>query len=210
MRFLFLKRPFDIVLSFTGIIVSLPLWFLIGVMILIEDGFPIFYSQERMGKNRRIFKVFKFRSMVKDADRNGPVWTYENDTRITKVGRILRKTAFDELPSLLSILKGDMSFVGPRALAIEEQRFLEQKISGFEKRLSVHPGLTGLAQVYNLFDDPYKKIELDLEYINNMSLLLDIKLIILSFFNTFTARWDKRKGKHNERRDRQVFYFYSR
>jgi lipopolysaccharide/colanic/teichoic acid biosynthesis glycosyltransferase len=137
--------------------------------------------------------------MIPDAEKQASVvWTFENDPRITKVGRFLRRTALDELPSLLSILKGDMSFVGPRALAVEEQRFLEKKIPGFEKRLAVCPGLTGLSQVYNPEDDPYKKLEYDLEYIEKMSFWLDIKLILISFYNTFTLRWDKRIGKKRQ------------
>ena len=159
---------------------------------------PIFYRQKRIGKNGEIFYVVKFRTMVKDADKIS-IWTYENDPRITKIGKLLRRTAMDELPSLWSILKGDMSFVGPRALAVEEQKYLEQKIPGFEKRLLVRPGLTGLAQVYNPEDDPYKKFKYDIEYIEKMNFLLDIKLIILSFYNTFTARWDKRSGKGEQR-----------
>lgn len=160
MRLLFLKRPFDIAFSLFGIVVSFPLWILFSLLILLEDGFPIFYKQKRMGKNRKKFYVLKFRTMIKDADKLG-IWTSENDKRVLKVGKFLRKTALDELPSLLNILKGDMSVVGPRALAVEEQEFLERKIPGFEKRLSVKPGLTGLSQVYNLEDDPYKKLEMD-------------------------------------------------
>uniref|UniRef100_A0A7V3VTN7 Sugar transferase n=1 Tax=candidate division WOR-3 bacterium TaxID=2052148 RepID=A0A7V3VTN7_UNCW3 len=194
MKLLFLKRPFDFLLSLAGILISLPLWLLIGIMIFIEDGFPIFYSQERIGKNRKIFKVLKFRSMVKDAEKQG-IWTNENDPRVSKVGRFLRKTAMDELPSLLTILKGDMSFVGPKALVVEEQCLLEKKITGFEKRLEVKPRLTGLSQVLNPEDDPYRKLEYDLEYMREMSFWLDIKLILLSFYNTFMFRWDRRSGK---------------
>ncbi len=135
--------------------------------------------------------------MIKGADKIGPSWTIEDDPRLTKVGKILRKTALDELPSLLSIFRGDMSFVGPRALAIDEQKLLENKIPDFAKRLSVRPGLTGLAQVYNPEDDPILKIKYDLEYIEKMSLWLDIKLMFLSVWNTITGRWDKRKGKES-------------
>lgn len=188
------KRIFDFGLSFVGIIASLPFWGLIALIIYFEDGRPIFYKQKRVGKDGKEFTVLKFRTMVKNADKMG-IWTEENDSRVTRFGRLLRKTAMDELPSLLSILKGDMSFVGPRALAVEEQRFLEKVIPGFEKRLSVRPGLTGLAQVYNPDDDPYRKLELDLEYIKRMNFFLDIKLIFLSFLNTFTGRWDRREGK---------------
>lgn len=194
MKLLFLKRPFDIAFSLFGLMFSLPLWLLFALLILLEDGPPIFYRQKRIGKNGKEFYVLKFRTMVKDADKLG-IWTTENDKRILKVGKFLRKTALDELPSLLSILKGDMSVVGPRALAVEEQEFLEKKIPGFEKRLKVRPGLTGLSQVYNPEDDPYKKLELDLKYIEEMSFFLDLKLILLSFLNTFTARWDRRSGK---------------
>lgn len=193
-----LKRTFDIALSLLGIFISLPLWGLISLLVFIEDGMPVFYKQRRMGKDRKEFTVIKFRTMVRNADKMG-IWTDDNDHRITKTGKILRKTAMDELPALLSILKGDMSFVGPRALAVEEQRLLEKQIPGFEKRLAVRPGLTGLAQVYNPDDDPHKKLELDLEYINKMNFYLDIKLILLSFWNTFTARWDKRRGKRAQK-----------
>jgi len=197
MRLLFLKRPFDFVISFLGIIISLPLWLLIGIIILMEDGLPIFYCQERTGKNRQVFRVLKFRSMVKGAEKQG-LWTNEDDPRITKIGCILRKTAMDELPSLLNILKGDMSFVGPKPLAVGEQLILEKKIPGFEKRLEVKPGLTGLAQVYNSDDDPYRKLQYDLEYINKINFWLDLKLFLLSFYNTFTFRWDKRSGKKTQ------------
>lgn len=197
MKLLILKRPFDFTLSLLGIIISLPLWGLFALLVWLEHGFPIFYGQRRMGKNRREFTVLKFRTMVKNADKMG-VWTDENDPRITKVGKFLRRTAMDELPSLLSILKGDMSFVGPRALVVEEQKFLERQIPCFEKRLSVRPGLTGLAQVFNPNDDPYLKLKYDLEYIEKMNLWLDIKLIFLSFWNTLTARWDRRKGKKKQ------------
>lgn len=199
----FWKRPFDFMLAlFVGIILFSPLWLLFILMIWIKEGRPIFYTQERVGKDGRIFRVIKFRSMIKDAEKHtGAVWTKENDPRITAVGRILRSRAMDELPQVLSILKGDMSFVGPRALVVDEQILLEKQIPGFEKRLAVRPGLTGLAQVYNPEDEPYRKLELDLEYINNMSLYLDIKLILLSCWNTFTARWDKRSGKKVQQGD---------
>ena len=198
-KYFIFKRLFDIFLASIGLILSLPLWVLISIAIKLEDGGPIFYSQERVGKNGKIFRILKFRSMIPDAEKQASVtWTFENDPRITKVGKFLRRTALDELPSLLSILKGDMSFVGPRALAVEEQKFLEKKIPGFEKRLAVCPGLTGLSQVYNPEDDPYKKLEYDLEYIEKMSFWLDMKLILLSFYNTFTLRWDKRIGKKRQ------------
>lgn len=200
MRRVFYKRIFDLFILIFAHILLLPiwllLWFVIPLMIFFEDGRPLFYGQKRIGIGGKEFVVYKFRTMVKDADKKGPSWTVEGDPRVTKVGRILRKTALDELPSLLSIFKGDMSFVGPRALAVEEQKILEEKIPNFEKRLQVRPGLTWLAQVYNLEDDPYIKLNYDLEYIKKMSLWLDIKLMFLSVWNTLTGRWDKRRGKN--------------
>lgn len=197
MKLLFLKRPFDFVLSLFGIIVSFPLWVIIAFFVWLEGGFPIFYRQRRMGKNRKEFTLLKFRTMVKNADKMG-VWTEKNDPRITRVGKFLRRSAMDELPSLLSILKGDMSFVGPKPLVVEEQKLLENMIPGFEKRLKVRPGLTGLSQVYNVSDDPNLKLKYDLEYIEKMSFFLDIKLILISFWYTFTAKWDRREGKKSQ------------
>jgi len=204
MREPILKRPFDFLLSLTGIIFSIPLWILIGIMILIEDGLPIFYAQERVGKNGRIFKVIKFRSMIKDAERDtGPVQATENDPRITRIGKILRNTAMDELPQLINILKGDMSFVGPRSLRPKEKEVYEnpektniEDIPGYKERLVVRPGLTGIAQIYLPTDALRKeKFQYDLSYIKNQSFLLDLKLIILSFWITFRGKWQTRQSK---------------
>ena len=195
------KRPFDLTVLIGVHLFPLltPVWLLIWVLIPLiiwmEDRGPVFYRQNRIGKDGRVFTVLKFRTMVTDADRRGPVWNDENDPRVTKVGRILRRTALDELPEILSILKGDMTFVGPRALAVEEQQYLEGQIPGFEQRLKVRPGLTGLAQVYNLTDDADLKLKYDLEYIKNMGPLLDVKLMLMSVRNTVLARWDRRTGK---------------
>ncbi len=117
-----MKRLFDIFLSSIGLIGSAPLWIVFALAIKLEDRGPVFYRKERVGKNGRIFKALKFRSMIPDAEKHtGAVWASENDPRVTKVGRILRATAMDELPQLLNILKGDMSFVGPRALRPQER-----------------------------------------------------------------------------------------
>lgn len=115
-----LKRPFDVSLSLIGVIVSLPLWILFGLIILIKDGWPVFFVQERVGKNGKKFKAYKFRSMIKDAENEIDPVQAEDDSRITKIGKIMRATAMDELPQLVNILKGDMSFVGPRAMRSHE------------------------------------------------------------------------------------------
>jgi len=146
----------------------------------------------------------KFRSMIKDAEKDiGPVQAVENDPRVTKIGRILRATAMDELPQLVNIFKGDMSFVGPRALRPKEKEVHGnpdemniEDIPGYKERLAVRPGLTGLAQVYLPTDAPRRdKFHYDLLYIENQSFLLDLKLIFLSFWITFRGKWESRKKK---------------
>lgn len=198
------KRIFDIFFSVFGLLISFPLWILFGLLILIEDGWPVFYLQERIGKEGRIFKAVKFRSMIKDAETGtGPIQAVMDDPRVTKVGKILRPTAMDEIPQLVNILKGDMSFVGPRALRPTELEVhgnpnavrLEQ-ISGFKERHSVTPGLTGLAQVY-LPNDALRqeKFRYDLLYIKQQSFWLDLKLIFLSFWITLRGKWGSREKK---------------
>jgi lipopolysaccharide/colanic/teichoic acid biosynthesis glycosyltransferase len=202
-RLNFLKRSFDVFLSLLGIILSLPLWVIIALFILFDDGWPIFYLQERVGKNGQHFKVIKFRTMIRDAERpEEPVQATENDPRVTRVGRFLRQTALDELPQLLNIFMGKMSFVGPRALRPQEKEVMGDKvvslsqISGYHQRHQVLPGLTGLAQVYLPADAPRrKKFRYDLLYVQKRSFWLDIKLIILSFWITFRARWESREKK---------------
>ena len=193
-----LKRPLDLSMILGGLLFPLlwPLWliviFIIPLLIWLEDKGPIFYSQERIGKDKKIFKVYKFRTMIPDAESmTGAVWSTKNDPRITKIGHLLRKTALDEIPQLLNIIKGDMSFVGPRAERPELHNEFIKNLPEFDKRLEVTPGLSGLAQISGSYDlDPSKKIKYDIDYIKKMNLLLDIKIIILSVFNSILARWD--------------------
>jgi lipopolysaccharide/colanic/teichoic acid biosynthesis glycosyltransferase len=203
-RALFLKRPFDIALSFVGLVLSSPLWILFGLLIWLQDRGPVFYRQERVGKNGRIFEAMKFRSMIVDAEKGrGAVQAVENDPRVTRLGRILRATAMDELPQLWNIFKGDMSFVGPRALRPHEKevhgnpdtRAIEE-IPGYNQRHAVRPGLTGLTQVYLPGETPRrKKFRYDLLYIRKRSFWLDLKLIVLSFWITFRGKWESRSRK---------------
>jgi len=203
MKALFLKRPFDIALSSTGILLSSPLWFLFSMMIWLEDRGPVFYSQERVGKNGRIFKALKFRSMIKKAEKDGPVQAVENDPRVTKIGKFMRKMAMDELPQLFNIFKGDMSFVGPRALRPEEKEANGPSLSislsdipGYTRRQAVQPGLTGLAQIFLPADAPRrKKFRYDLFYIEKRSFCLDLKLIFLSFWISLRGRWETSEDK---------------
>lgn len=193
------KRPFDLTLLLVAFFLFLPLWLLlwtvISITIWLGDRGPIFYKQRRAGKDGQVFIVHKFRTMVPDADLKGPVWTVQGDLRLTRVGKILRRTALDEIPELWSVFKGDMSFVGPRPLDENEQKQLEDQIPGFHQRLMVRPGLTGLAQVYDPADLAKDKLNYDLEYLKRLSPWLDGKLILLSVLNSLGARWDRRTGK---------------
>lgn len=204
MKLLFLKRPFDVMLSGLGILVSSPLWILFGSLIWLEDRGSIFYSQERVGKEGRIFKALKFRSMIMGAEKAaGPVQAVEDDPRVTKMGRIMRATAMDELPQLVNIFKGDMSFVGPRALRPEEKEVTDNgrsrnlaEYEGYAERHAVLPGLTGMAQVYLPTDAPRdEKFQYDISYIEKMTFFLDLKLIVLSFWITFRGKWESREDK---------------
>jgi len=199
-----LKRSFDICLSTVGLFLSLPLWIVFSLIILVGDGRPVFYMQERVGRDGRIFRAIKFRSMIKNAEEEaGPVQAVENDPRITNIGRFLRATAMDELPQLINILIGDMSFVGPRALRPEEKEVYGnskdtkiEDIPGYTERLRVRPGLTGMAQVYLPTDALRKeKFRYDQDYIRNQSVILDLKLIFLSFWITFRGKWESRTKK---------------
>ena len=190
------KRIFDVVLSLLGLIGSLPLWVIISLAIYLEDGWSIFYVQERIGKSGRIFKICKFRSMIKNAEQMGNLWTEENDLRITKAGRILRVTAMDELPQLINIIKGDMSFVGPRSERPELAEKFSKEISNYNLCLSVRPGLTGVAQIYGSYDTPpHQKYRYDLFYIQKQSFGFDLKLILLSLWITSKSKWEHRGRK---------------
>ena len=194
---LWAKRALDIMLSGLGLVLSAPLWAVISLAIKLEDGDGIVYGQERMGKGGQVFRVLKFRSMVRDAEREtGAVWASENDARITRVGRFLRAIALDELPQLLNIVRGDMSFVGPRPERPELVARFREHISGYDSRFVVQPGLTGLAQIYGRYDShPRDKLRYDLLYIRKRSFCLDLKLIVLSFWITLRGKWEYRGRK---------------
>ncbi len=199
-----LKRPLDVFLSGLGLLLSAPLWALIALGIKLEDAGAVFYGQERVGKGGRRFRSGKFRSMVSDSDqRFGPLQASDGDPRVTRMGRFLRATALDELPQLLNIFRGEMSFVGPRALLPEEievngngDSVPLEKIPGYEARHQVRPGLTGLAQVYAPRDLPRRhKFKYDLLYIKRQGLWLDLKLLVLSLLITLRGKWEHRGPK---------------
>ena len=176
------KRAMDIILCCIAMIPAAPIMLIVAAAIKLEDGGPVFYKQKRLTRNGREFEILKFRSMIVDAEKyDGAVLASDQDPRITKVGRIIRACRVDELPQLLNILKGDMSIVGPRPERKVIADEYTKDIPEFPYRLKVRGGLTGYAQIYGKYNtSPYDKLRLDLMYIENYSLLLDIKLIILT------------------------------
>ena len=180
--YLFLKRFFDIALSLIGIIVLSPFMLITALIIKLYDRGPVFYSHIRLTKDRKPFKILKFRSMRVDAEKDGvPRLSTEHDDRITPVGKFIRKLRLDELPQLFNILKGDMTIVGPRPERPEIAEKYEKEIPAFALRLQVKAGLTGYAQVYGRYNtDPYDKMQMDLMYINRMSPLEDFKLMLFT------------------------------
>jgi len=189
-----LKRLIDVIGSIFGIIILFPLLIIVGVLIKFESKGPIFFSQERVGLNGQKFRMYKFRSMVEEAEKykkhlleqnemNGPMFKIKNDPRVTKVGKFIRHTSIDEIPQLLNILKGEMSFVGPRPSLPEEVRRFNPWMM---ERLTVKPGLTCYWQVLGRNDIQFEEwMKLDIKYIKERSILLDAKLIILTFFVLF-------------------------
>jgi len=177
-----IKRLCDIVLSLLGIIITSPIMLVVAVAIKLDDGGPVFFRQNRITENGKIFNIIKFRSMITDADKDGAKKAENNDDRITKVGRVIRAFRMDELPQLFNILNGDMSVVGPRPERIENVYEYSNCYPEFELRHRVKAGLTGYAQLYGKYNtSPKDKLNMDLIYIETYSLLKDLKLMILTF-----------------------------
>ncbi|MBQ7860945.1 MAG: sugar transferase [Clostridia bacterium] len=181
--YLVVKRFFDIVLSLIAIIISLPFTVATAIAVKAYDGGPVFYKQVRLTTNGKTFELIKFRSMIQNAEKDGVArLASEGDSRITPVGKFIRATRLDELPQLFNILKGDMSFVGPRPERPEIAAQYEKDIPEFALRLQVKAGLTGYAQVYGKYNTPpYDKVQMDLMYVANQSLLEDFKLMLMTF-----------------------------
>jgi lipopolysaccharide/colanic/teichoic acid biosynthesis glycosyltransferase len=197
-----LKRIFDICLSIIGLVILAPLFAIVAVLIKKEDGGPVFYRGIRVGKDGKPFKIFKFRTMIPDAEKLGIYSTADDDPRITRIGRILRKYKIDELPQLINVLKGEMSFVGPRP---EVPAYVEKFTEEERKILSVRPGITDWASLWDVDEgailagspDPDKayeelirptKIRLQLKYVREHSFFTDIKIIILTLLSIILRR----------------------
>lgn len=186
------KRFMDISVAASLLLFTLPITLFAAIAIKRTSKGPIFYTQERIGLYGKKFLVYKFRTMVKDAEKGGPQWASKNDSRITPIGKFLRKTRIDEIPQLWCVLKGDMSMVGPRP---EREHFIQQlrdQIPLYISRLKMKPGLTGWAQVKHHYDtsieDVQKKLKYDLYYFENMSLLLDLQILIRTVFVVITGK----------------------
>lgn len=177
------KRVFDITASLVLLIVTLPIMLVTALLILIEDGRPILYKQERVGKGGTAYRVAKFRSMFNDAEKGGkPQWATADDPRVTRVGRIIRKLRIDELPQIVNVLKGEMSFVGPRPERPHFVDILSAQVPYYNMRHSIKPGITGWAQVRYPYgasvEDAIEKLQYDLYYVKNHSLFLDVVILI--------------------------------
>ncbi|MDE6925375.1 MAG: sugar transferase [Acetatifactor sp.] len=174
-----MKRLMDVVISGLGLVITSPIMLITAISIKCNDGGPVFFKQDRCTLNGKVFSIYKFRSMIVDAEKDGKSRpALEDDDRITKVGKIIRKTRIDELPQLLNILKGEMSFVGPRPERIEHIEKYCKEIPEFSYRLKMKGGLTGYAQVYGRYNTAaYDKLKMDLLYIVNYSVLMDIQII---------------------------------
>ena len=176
----FFKRTLDITVSLFGLLITLPITIIIGLLIKLTSRGPIFYKQTRVSQNNEKFNVLKFRTMVQNAEKKtGPVLSNNNDSRVTKIGKFLRKTRLDEIPQLINVLKGEMSLIGPRPERPHFVNKFEKEIKDYEFRHHVKTGITGLAQINGFYStDPEEKLRMDLIYANNNNIIFDLKIIL--------------------------------
>ena len=180
-----IKRSVDIVLATILLVLTFPFWILTAILIMLEDQGPVFYSQKRVGKDRKLFTLYKFRSMKVGAENGKAIWAEKEDKRITKIGKILRRMHFDEIPQMINIIKGNISLVGPRPERPEFVGGLEKEIPHYHLRHIIKPGFTGWAQIKFRYGrsviDGHEKFEYDLYYLKNRSFLLDIGVLLKTF-----------------------------
>ncbi|HET9831555.1 MAG TPA: exopolysaccharide biosynthesis polyprenyl glycosylphosphotransferase, partial [Vicinamibacterales bacterium] len=186
------KRALDLTFAFLGLILAFPVMLIVGALVKLTSRGAMFYHQTRVGLHGHEFTVHKFRTMCEDAERTtGPVWSMANDSRVTPVGRFLRRTRLDELPQLWNVLKGEMSFVGPRPERPEFVRELTERIPYYGQRHVLKPGVTGWAQIRYTYgasvEDAIEKLQYDLYYIKNLSIALDL-VILLETLKTVIMR----------------------
>ena len=190
------KRFLDVTASFLGLVLLSPLLLAVSILIKIDSRGPVIFRQKRIGRNGKVFAIYKFRSMCVGAEKTGSgVYSGKGDARVTRIGKILRATSIDELPQLLNILKGEMSFVGPRP-PLTYHPWKYEEYTDFQKRMfEVRPGITGWAQVNGRKDvEWHKRIELNVWYVDHMSLLLDIKIMFMTAFKVLTNADNENSG----------------
>ncbi len=190
------KRFLDVTASFLGLVLLSPLLLAVSILIKIDSRGPVIFRQKRIGRNGKVFEIYKFRSMCVGAEKTGSgVYSGKGDARVTRIGKILRATSIDELPQLLNILKGEMSFVGPRP-PLTYHPWKYEEYTDFQKRMfEVRPGITGWAQVNGRKDvEWHKRIELNVWYVDHMSLLLDIKIMFKTAFKVLTNADNENSG----------------
>lgn len=190
------KRFLDVTESFLGLVLLSPLLLAVSILIKIDSRGPVIFRQKRIGRNGKVFEIYKFRSMCVGAEKTGSgVYSGKGDARVTRIGKILRATSIDELPQLLNILKGEMSFVGPRP-PLTYHPWKYEEYTDFQKRMfEVRPGITGWAQVNGRKDvEWHKRIELNVWYVDHMSLLLDIKIMFMTAFKVLTNADNENSG----------------
>ena len=177
--YIYIKRFLDIIFSITGLIITLPINIIIAILIKLTSKGPVIFKQERIGKNSKVFKIYKFRSMVDKSEHTGSgVYSGENDPRVTKIGKFIRKTSIDEIPQLLNILKGEMSFIGPRPVLTYHPWPIDKYNKKQLKRFDVRPGITGWAQVNGRKQVIWEeRIKYDCYYVEKMSFFMDIKIV---------------------------------
>ena len=184
----FVKRTFDIVTCSLAVILLSPLYLIIALLVKLSSRGPVFFKQDRVTRDGKVFKMLKFRSMRIDMpEQNGPHWTEENDPRITKIGKLLRKTSLDEIPQFFNVLGGSMSLIGPRPERPELVEEFKKTVPGYDLRHRVKAGISGWAQVNGLRGNTSieERVSYDLSYIRHWTLLFDVKIVILTFFKGF-------------------------
>lgn len=190
------KRFLDVTASFLGLVLLSPLMLAVSILIKIDSRGPVIFRQKRIGRNGKVFEIYKFRSMCVGAEKTGSgVYSGKGDARVTRIGKILRATSIDELPQLLNILKGEMSFVGPRPPLTYHPWKYEEYTDSQKRMFEVRPGITGWAQVNGRKDaEWHKRIELNVWYVDHMSLLLDIKIMFMTAFKVLTNADNENSG----------------
>ncbi|MGR3318100.1 MAG: sugar transferase [Candidatus Anammoxibacter sp.] len=192
-----LRPLIDVCISSVCLLIAMPVIFAAGVIIKLTSRGSAFYTQERVGRNGSTFKIIKLRTMCVDSEaQSGAVWAQKNDSRVTTIGRFLRKTHLDELPQFINVIKGDMSLIGPRPERPIFVAKFKEEIPGYANRLMVKPGITGMAQCYYKYDedirDVCRKLRYDMIYVKKMCWLLDVKIILLTFVVSFV--WANGRG----------------